>query len=137
MTSGESGFKLADFLDHIAEASRLALGYVAGMSKESFLKDRRTQQAVVLNLMVIGEAAARIATEHKEFAAAHSQIPWAQMRGMRNRMAHGYFAVDLHIVWDTVQSSLPSLQTHVAAVLEKLNEQELQPSSEPRSPTGC
>lgn len=78
MTSEESALKLADFLDHIAEASRLARDYVAGMSKESFLKDRRTQQAVVLNLMVIGEAAARIVNEHKEFAAAHSQIPLAQ-----------------------------------------------------------
>lgn len=53
------------------------------------------------------------------------------MRGMRNRMAHGYFAVDLHIVWDTAQSSLPSLHTHVAAALEKLKEQDSQPSSEP------
>ena len=123
MTSEESGLKLADFLDHIAEASRLARDYVAGMSKDSFLKDRRTQQAVVLNLMVIGEAAARIATEHKEFAAAHSQIPWAQMRGMRNRMAHGYFAVDLNVVWDTVQSSLPNLQSDVVSALEKLKQQ--------------
>lgn len=136
MTSEESGLKLADFLDHIAEASRLARDYVAGMSKDSFLKDRRTQQAVVLNLMVIGEAAARITTEHKEFAATHSQIPWAQMRGMRNRMAHGYFTLDLHIVWDTVQSSLPSLQTHIAAALEKLKAQDSQPSSGPKAPTG-
>lgn len=123
MTSEESGLKLADFLDHIAEASQLARDYVAGMSKESFLKDRRTQQAVVLNLMTIGEAAARITTEHKEFAAAHSQIPWAQMRGMRNRMVHGYFAVDLNVVWDTVQSSLPNLQSDVASALETLKQQ--------------
>lgn len=107
------------------------------MSKESFLEDRRTQQAAVLNLMVIGEAAARIVNEHKEFAATHSEIPWAQMRGMRNRMAHGYFAVDLNIVWDTVQSSLPGLQTLVAAALATLKEQYSQPSIEPRSPTGC
>lgn len=127
MTAEESGLRLADFLDHIAEASRLARDYVAGMSKESFLKDRRTQQAVVLNLMVIGEAAARIVTEHKEFAAAHSQIPWAQMRGMRNRMAHGYFAVDLNIVWDTVCSSLPDLQSHVVSALEKLKRQAATP----------
>lgn len=123
MTSEEFGLKLADFLDHIAEASRLARDYVAGMSKDSFLKDRRTQQAVVLNLMVIGEAAARITTEHKEFAAGYPEIPWAQMRGMRNRMAHGYFAVDLNIVWDTVRSSLPDLQSHVVSALEKLKGQ--------------
>lgn len=136
MTSEESEVKLVDFLDHIAEASRLARDYVAGMSKESFLKDRRTQQAVVLNLMVVGEAAARIVNEHREFAATHPQIPWASMRGMRNRMAHGYFAVDLNIVWDTVQSSLPNLQSHVAAALEKLKEHDSQPSGEPRGPTG-
>ncbi len=118
MTSEGAGLRLADFLDHITEAARLARGYIDGMSKESFLQDRRTQQAVVLNLMTIGEAAARIANEHKEFAAAHTEIPWAQMRGMRNRMAHGYFDIDLNIVWDTVQSSLPELQARVAAALE-------------------
>ena len=85
MTSEGSGLRLADFLDHIAEAARLAREYVGGMSQESFLQDRRTQQAVVLNLMTIGEAAARIANEHKDFATAHPEIPWAQMRGMRNR----------------------------------------------------
>jgi uncharacterized protein with HEPN domain len=99
---------------------------VAGTSRESFLKDRRTQQAVVLNLMTIGEAAARIANDHKEFAAAHPDIPWAQMRGMRNRMAHGYFDIDLDIVWQTVQSSLPALQIHVAAALEKIKQNDSQ-----------
>jgi uncharacterized protein with HEPN domain len=68
MTSEGSGLRLADFLDHIAEAARLAREYVGGMSQESFRQDRRTQQAVVLNLMTIGEAAARIANEHKDFA---------------------------------------------------------------------
>ena len=87
-----------------------------GVSKDEFLKDRRTQQAVVLNLMTIGEAAARIVNECKEFAAAHPEIPWAQMRGMRNRMVHGYFDVDLNIVWDTVQSSLPELDSQLREV---------------------
>src|SRR5262249_61682634 len=113
MTSEGSGLKLVDFLDHIAEASRLAREYIGGMSKDSFLKDRRTQQAVVLNLMTIGEAAARIVNECKEFAVAHPEIPWAQMRGMRNRMVHGYFDIDLNIVWATVQSSLPELESQL------------------------
>ena len=68
MTSEGAGPRLVDFLDHIAEAARLAREYVRGMSQESFLQDRRTQQAVVLNLMTIGEVAARIANEHKDFA---------------------------------------------------------------------
>jgi Protein of unknown function DUF86 len=79
MTSEGSGLKLVDFLDHIAEASRLAREYVDGMSRESFLKDRRTQQAVILNLMTIGEAAERVTNEHKPFEADHPEIPWAWM----------------------------------------------------------
>ena len=86
----------------------------------SFPEDRRTQQAVVLNLMTIGEAAARTANEHKEFAAAHPEIPWAQMRGMRNRMAHGYFDIDLNVVWDTVRSSLPDLEARIGAALANI-----------------
>jgi uncharacterized protein with HEPN domain len=76
MTSEGPGLRLVDFLDHIAEAARLAREYVGGISQESFLQGRRTQQAVVLNLMTVGEAAARIANEHKDFATAHPEIPW-------------------------------------------------------------
>lgn len=70
----------------------------------------------MLNLITIGEAASRIVTEHKSFATTHPEIPWAQMRGMRNRMAHGYFDIDLSIVWDTVQSSLPELERQLGVV---------------------
>jgi uncharacterized protein with HEPN domain len=112
MTSDESRLRLADYLSHMLEAARLAREYVEDVVKADFLNDRRTQQAVVLNLITIGEAASRIVSDYGEFAAAHSEIPWAQMRGMRNRMAHGYFDIDLNIVWDTVKSSLPELERH-------------------------
>ena len=72
--------------------------------------------------MTVGEAAARIASDHKDFAAAPPEIPWTQMRGMRNRMAHGYFDIDFNIVWDTVRSSLPDLEARVAAALAKIKQ---------------
>lgn len=118
MREDEAQPRLENYLSHMLEATQLARQYVQGMSKDEFLKDRRTQQAVVLNLMTIGEAAARIINECKEFAAVHSEIPWAQMRGMRNRMVHGYFDVDLSIVWDTVQSSLPELESQLRVAIE-------------------
>lgn len=65
MTSDESRLRLADCLAHMLEAIRLAREYVAGVSKDDFIKDRRTQQAVVLNLITIGEATSRIVTEHR------------------------------------------------------------------------
>jgi uncharacterized protein with HEPN domain len=119
MSQDEAESRLNDYLSHMLEATRLAREYVQGLSKNDFLQDRRTQQAVVLNLITIGEAAGRINSECKEFAASHAEIPWAQMRGMRNRMAHGYFDIDLNIVWDTVQSSLPELEAQLRKATKK------------------
>ena len=59
--------------------------------------------------MIVGEAAARIMAEDTAFAATHQNIPWRSIRGMRNRIPHGYFDVDLSVVWQTVQAELPGL----------------------------
>jgi uncharacterized protein with HEPN domain len=117
MNAGESALRLTDYLGHMLEAASLARGYVSEMTQSEFLTDRRTQQAVVLNLITLGEAAARVSNEHRDFAESHPKIPWGKMRGMRNRMAHGYFDIDLQIVWDTVQSSLQDLEVQLQTAL--------------------
>ena len=109
-----------DYLGHMLDAIRLARSYVEDLAKEDFLEDRKTQQAVILNIVIIGEAATQLVDENPDFADQHPEIPWKQMRGMRNRMAHGYFEIDLDIVWDTVQRSLPDLERCVAATVENL-----------------
>lgn len=96
-------------LDHIRQAASDAISFVEGLSKEEFLEDRRTQQAVVMSLIIIGEASTKIMDLHPDFTAVHVQIPWRGMRGMRNRIAHGYFDINLDVVWDTIQSALPDL----------------------------
>lgn len=62
-----------------------------------------------MSLIVLGEAATKVMDRHPDFANAHAQVPWRNMRGMRNRIAHGYFDVALNVVWDTVQTALPDL----------------------------
>ena len=62
-----------------------------------------------MNLIIIGEASTRLMDEFRDFTDAHADIPWAAMRGMRNRMAHGYFDIDLSLVWQTAQTALPEL----------------------------
>jgi uncharacterized protein with HEPN domain len=79
------------------------------MSKDDFLADIRTRQAVVLNLLIIGEMAGWLARDHKGFCDNYPNAPWWKMTSMRNRIAHGYFELDLDIVWDTVNQSLPEL----------------------------
>jgi uncharacterized protein with HEPN domain len=82
---------------------------VQGLEKEDFLSDKRTQQAVIMSLIILGEAATKVMDAHAEFTDAHSEIPWRSMRGMRNRIAHGYFDVNLEVVGETVQTALPEL----------------------------
>jgi uncharacterized protein with HEPN domain len=119
-----TGNRLSDYLEHVFEAARLACAYVAPMTKAEFFGDTRTQQAVVLNIIVIGEAASRLLQEHGEFLERHPGVPWRSMRGMRNRVAHGYFSIDLDIVWDTVRTALPELLQQLPRILEDAREWE-------------
>ena len=100
-------------IEQIRLAATRARSYADGLEKAQFLADTRTQEAVVLNLLVIGEAASRLAREHAEALEHYPNIPWRDMRGMRNRIAHGYFDIDLDVVWDTVQNALPPLLVHL------------------------
>jgi uncharacterized protein with HEPN domain len=101
--------RLHDYLDHMRQAASDACMFVDGMNKHDFLVDKRTQQAVIMSLIIIGEAATKIMDRHAEFAQAHASIPWQGMRGMRNRIAHGYFDINLDVVWETVRTALPNL----------------------------
>lgn len=101
--------RLTDYLDHMRQAATDACSFVEGLSKDAFLADKRTQQAVIMSLIVIGEAATKIMDQHTEFADLHPEVPWRSMRGMRNRIAHGYFDINLDVVWETVRTALPTL----------------------------
>ena len=108
--------RLSDYLDHLHQAATDARSFVEGLAKDDFLADKRTQQAVVMSLIIIGEAATKVMDRYGEFVRAHSEVPWRSMRGMRNRIAHGYFDINLDLVWDTVQAALPVLLEQLPAV---------------------
>lgn len=116
MNAKQRQLRQEDYLEHMLDAVRLARSYVEGMAKEDFVADKKTQQAVILNIVVIGEAATQLANECPVFVEQNPEMPWKQMRGMRNRMAHGYFEIDMDIVWDTVQDAFPDLERQIAAI---------------------
>lgn len=89
--------------------------YIGAMDKDSFLKDARTVDAVVRNLEIIGEAASRIP---EDFKTLHPQIPWRRAIGLRNRVIHEYFGVDLEIVWSVVTQDLPPLRAIVRQIVD-------------------
>ena len=105
--------RLPEYLDHMQQAATDACGFVEGLAKEDFLEDKRTQRAVIMSLIIIGEAATKVMDGYAGFTQRYAEVPWRSMRGMRNRIAHGYFDIDLDVVWDTVQNALPPLLVHL------------------------
>jgi uncharacterized protein with HEPN domain len=108
--------RIADYLDHMFEAALQACAYVEGLAKVDFEDDKRTQQAVILNSIIIGEEATKLLKDDEAFANQHPQVPWRSMKGMRNRITHGYFEINLDTVWETIQTALPELIKQLPAI---------------------
>jgi len=106
----------AVFLDDIVEACRKVASYTEGLTLNDFRGDTKTLDAVVRNLEVIGEAAKKVPGD------VRSQIPgvdWQRMGGLRDILIHEYFAVDVEIVWDVVQSKTEDLRRRVEEFLSR------------------
>jgi len=98
----------------IVEAARLAISYIGDKTEEEFLADIQCQDSVIRRLEIIGEAARRVSEDTR---AAHPELPWSHMVGMRNILIHEYDDVDLPIVWKTVQIELPAIVANVEKLL--------------------
>ena len=109
--------RVRDYLGHIAEAIANIQEYTAGMDAAAYLADRKTQDAVIRNFEVIGEACNNVTKHHTAFAASHAKIPWNFAYEMRNALAHGYFKIDQGIVWRTIEADLPTLANAIDAAL--------------------
>ena len=118
--------RLPDYLAHILEAIERIQAYVADVDDAGFLASKIIQDAVIRNLEVIGEASRNIERVYPEFAAAHPELPLALANDMRNALAHGYFKVDLGIVWTTIQGNLPDLYAQVQDALTSLRNQDIE-----------
>ncbi|PPE67323.1 DUF86 domain-containing protein [Caldimonas caldifontis] len=109
--------RLIDYLTHILDAIERIERYTTGLSLSGFLSEAMVQDAVIRNLEVIGEACHNIEKHHTEFATAHTELPLAVAYQMRNAVSHGYFNVDLEMVWATTRADLPRLHQQVKALL--------------------
>jgi uncharacterized protein with HEPN domain len=99
-------FKL--YIDDILEAINRIRSYTERQDQEAFTEDRKTQDAVIRNLEIIGEAAGHIPDHIK---ASASEIDWRKIVGLRNILIHEYFGISIPIVWDIVQNKLDPLET--------------------------
>ena len=95
------------YIDHILASIDRIINYISDLDLSTFLNDLKTQDAVVRQLEIIGEATKKISYE---FRKDNSSIPWADMAGMRDRLIHDYIDVDFEIVWKTVTESITQLK---------------------------
>ena len=102
------------YLLDILIAAKQAMKFSEGLAWEKFKTSSLHQHAIMRVLEIVGEAARKISSETK---AAHPEVPWNDMIGMRNKLIHDYFRLDLQKVWDTVQRDIPSLITKIAPLV--------------------
>lgn len=110
-----------DYLQDILEAAEAGIEFTSGMSHDDLVADRKTAFAVIRALEIIGEATKMVPTPIRE---SYPEIPWRAMAGMRDKLIHNYFGVDLDVVWETVVHALPETETKIRALLSELRKQE-------------
>ena len=105
------------FLKHILESIEEVEGFIVDISEEEFSRDVKTQDAVARRIEIIGEAAKNLPAL---FRRKHPQIEWREIVGMRDKLIHHYFGIEMSIVWATSKNDLPKLKQQISKILGSL-----------------
>lgn len=103
------------YLTHIIEAIDKISKYTENLDRITFLRKEIVKDAVVRNIEIIGEAAKNLP---EDFKKKNHNIPWKDITGMRDRIAHSYFGIDFELVWDTIKKDMPDLEKKISKLLK-------------------
>ena len=112
--------RLADYLEHIRDAISRITDYCEDLDEVGFLHNQLVQDAVIRNFEIIGEASKNIQKSAPDFVAAHPDLPFLPAYTMRNLLAHGYYKVDLDVIWKTISRDLPLMYEQINRAIESL-----------------
>ncbi len=107
----------AEFLRHILDEIKFAVGETKGMSFDDFIKNETLKRACTRSLEIIGEAAKNLSPDLRKH---HKEIDWKKIAGMRDKVIHFYFGVNWDIVWDVIGNRLPALKVQIENILNKM-----------------
>jgi len=106
-----------EFISDIKEATERIYQYTSGMNYEMFLQDTKTQDAVIRNIEIIGEAAKNLSPD---FRKKYAHLDWKKIAGMRDKIIHFYFGVKWDIVWAVIKDKIPDLSNQINGILNEL-----------------
>lgn len=105
------------FLRHMLDAAERIENYTDDITKGEFKEDDLLQDGVIRQFEILGEASKRVPDDVKE---EHPEVPWSDIAGMRDKLIHGYFSVDIDVVWKTVRKDLPPLRAELESIVDEL-----------------
>ena len=107
------------YLLHVLDAINKIGEFTANISYENFVKNDLIQSAVIRQIEIIGEAANKLSFDLKD---KYKNVPWQDVMGMRHKLIHGYFGVDVEIIWETLRKDVPILKRDVEKILKDLED---------------
>lgn len=107
------------FLKHILESIAKIEQYIKGKTEREFLNDYEQQDAIIRRIEIIGEATKNLPLEFKK---KHSSIEWREITGMRDKLIHEYFGVNLDMVWEVIRKDIPKLKKQISKLLEEFKD---------------
>ncbi|PIQ79318.1 MAG: DUF86 domain-containing protein [Parcubacteria group bacterium CG_4_9_14_0_2_um_filter_41_8] len=111
------GREIKLYLRDICDSIDMIQSFIKGVSREEFIKLHEKQNAVIRKIEIIGEAVKQLPIEFRD---QYPHIPWKEIAGMRDKLIHGYFGVDLDVVWDAVKKNLPKLKKEVEKLFDEI-----------------
>ena len=110
--------RLRVLIYHVRDVAAEIAGFLSRHTREDLQNDIFAERGLIMSLYMIADLATRIQTEHPDFVATLPQVPWKDIRGLRNRVAHGYFELDIEVLWRSAVEDIPTLAEALVARLD-------------------
>ena len=104
------------FVEHILDSLNKIEKFIDNFSERKFLEDEKLQDAVIRRIEIIGEAAKNISSDFKK---KYPNVPWVKITGMRDKLIHHYFGINLKIIWNVIKEDIPMLKREIILILKK------------------